>query len=88
MDGMGYLHNQRIAHRDLKTANILMSNQHYSSLSPGDEEFRPTYQARPIACKLTDFGESRYHCDDRFSPQDWKTESSRTEQQQLGEITL
>lgn len=61
MDGMGYLHNQRIAHRDLKTANILMSNQHYSSLSLEDEEFRPTYQARPIACKLTDFDESRYH---------------------------
>ena len=38
-----------------------MSNQHYSSLSLEDEEFRPTYQARPIACKLTDFGESRYH---------------------------
>ena len=27
-------------------------------------------------------------CDDKFSPQNWKTESSRTEQQQLGEITL
>lgn len=28
-------------------------------MSLEDEEFGPTYQARPIACKLTDFGESR-----------------------------
>ena len=48
IDGLGYLHNQRIAHRDLKTANILVSNQHYSSLSLEDEEFGPTYQAGPI----------------------------------------
>lgn len=41
IDGMGYLHNQRIAHRDLKTANILVSNQHYSSLSLEDEELGP-----------------------------------------------
>ena len=27
-------------------------------------------------------------CDDKFSPQDWKTGSSRTGQQQLGELTL
>ena len=57
IDGLGYLHNQRIAHRDRKPANILVSNQHYNSLSVEDEEFGPTYQARPIACKLTDFGE-------------------------------
>ena len=61
IDGMSYLHNQRIAHRGLKTAIILVSNQHYSSLSLEDEEFGPTYQARPIACKLTDFGEIRSH---------------------------
>ena len=28
------------------------------------------------------------YCDDKFSPLNWETESSRTEQQQLGEITL
>ena len=59
IDGLGYLHNQRIAHRDLKTANILVSNQHYYSLSLEDEEFGPTYETRPIACKLSDCGESR-----------------------------
>ena len=58
IDGLGYLHNQRIADRDLKTAKILVSNQHYSAFLLEDEEFGPTYQARPIACKLTDFGES------------------------------
>ena len=59
IDGLAYLHGKGIAHRDLKTANILVSNQHYSSLSVDTEEFQQIYQARPIACKLTDFGESR-----------------------------
>ena len=45
--------------------------------------------------RLTDFyddlkvvREIEVCCDDTFSPQDWKTDSSRTGQQQLGEITL
>ena len=59
IDGLAYLHSQRIAHRDLKTANILVSNQHYISLSTDSEEFEQMYRGRPIACKLTDFGESR-----------------------------
>ena len=59
IDGLAYLHSHRIAHRDLKTANILVSNQHYISLSTDSEEFEQMYRKRPIACKLTDFGESR-----------------------------
>ena len=59
IDGLAYLHSHRIAHRDLKTANILVSNQHYISLSTDSEEFEQMYRERPIACKLTDFGESR-----------------------------
>ena len=46
IDGLSYLHNQRVAHRDLKTANNLVSNQHYNSLSVEDEEFGPTYQRK------------------------------------------
>ena len=32
-DGLAYLHSQGIANKDLETANILVSNQHYISLS-------------------------------------------------------
>ena len=53
-----YLHQTGIAHRDLKTANILVSNQHYSSVSES-QDLHEIYHERPIACKLTDFGESR-----------------------------
>lgn len=56
--GLAYLHSRGVAHRDLKPANILVSNQHYCSLSDEDDISRQ-FQSRPIACKLTDFGESR-----------------------------
>ena len=39
--------------------DILISNQHYISLSTDSEEFEQMYRERPIACKLTDFGESQ-----------------------------
>lgn len=59
IQGLAHLHSNGIAHRDLKSANILVSNQHYSSLCAEDREFELMYQSRPVACKLTDFGESR-----------------------------
>ena len=59
IDGLAYLHSHRIAHRDLKTANILVNNQHYITLSTDSEEFEQMSRERPFACKLTDFGESR-----------------------------
>lgn len=58
INGLSYLHSKGIAHRDLKPANILVSNQHYSALSDADDILQQ-YSSRPIACKLTDFGESR-----------------------------
>jgi len=56
---LSYLHDNGIVYWDLKTANILISNQHNSSLSAKGDEFKLKYQSRLVACKLTDLGESR-----------------------------
>ena len=58
--GLAYLHANGVAHRDLKPANVLVSNQHYSTLS-GEDQIGVHFTTRPIVCKLTDFGESRSH---------------------------
>ena len=55
LEGLSFLHSHGIAHRDLKPANILVSNQHYCSLSDDiKDEF---WKENPIEVKLTDFGE-------------------------------
>ena len=56
--GLPHLHSKRIPHRDLKPANILISNQHYCLLS-NENKILWQFESRPVACKLTDFGESR-----------------------------
>ena len=58
ISGLAYLHQTGIAHRDLKTVNILVSNQHYSFMSVESQDLHEIYHERPIVCKLTDFGES------------------------------
>ena len=57
-EGLGYLHQNETAHRDLKAKNILVSNQHYCHVTD-DKERLAIYQHVPIICKLADFGKSR-----------------------------
>ena len=56
--GLAHLHNLDIAHRDLKPANVLISNQHYCHLDDS-RKIQRQRAARPVICKLADFGESR-----------------------------
>ena len=51
--GLNYLHENKVADRDIKPANTLVSNRHYTSKETKE------YKIKKIICKLTDFGGSR-----------------------------
>ena len=54
---IAYLHGIDIAHRNIKPANILVSNSYYSNLQ--GVNLKVAYEKRPIVCKLGDLGEAR-----------------------------
>ena len=50
--GLKYLHENKVADRDIKPANTLVSNRHYTSKETKEDKIKK------IICKLTDFGGS------------------------------
>lgn len=56
--GLQFLHENGNFYKDLKPANILVSNQHYSHFNDPEKNEEESSRA-PLICKFTDFGESR-----------------------------
>eukprot|EP00112_Aurelia_sp_Birch-Aquarium-sp1_P023352 Seg6924.1 transcript_id=Seg6924.1/GoldUCD/mRNA.D3Y31 product="Serine/threonine-protein kinase EDR1" protein_id=Seg6924.1/GoldUCD/D3Y31 len=57
-NAVNYLHLHGIAHRDLKTLNVLVCNNHYVGFDDVNANMH-IIEADPVHCKLVDFGESR-----------------------------
>ena len=56
---VSYLHENDIAHRDLKTGNVLVDNSHCNSALDSVEMCRGIFNEKPIICNLGDVGEGR-----------------------------
>ena len=52
-NAIAYLHGMDIVHIDIKPANILLSNSHYSNVQGVD--LKVAYEKTSIVCKLGDF---------------------------------
>ena len=52
IDRVQFLYNDRIAHQDLKIANILDSNKHYENITDA-AELNMAIKNNPMQCKLT-----------------------------------
>ena len=50
------MHEKDIVHSDIKPANILVSNSHYSNLQGVD--LKVAYEKTPTVCKFGDLGEA------------------------------
>ena len=57
-NGLSFLHENGVVQRDLKPANVLVSNHHYRDLVDFSL-IEEAWSTNPVICKLTDFGEAR-----------------------------
>ena len=55
-NGLAYLHEYNMVHRDIKPRNILITNTHYAHET---KHIAPILEKIPLTCKLADFSEGR-----------------------------
>ena len=55
-NGLAYLHEYNMVHKDIKPRNILVTNTHYAHET---KHIAPILEKIPLTCKLADFGEGR-----------------------------